>query len=235
MLNVILQWWSAIVAEPGLVLVVLVALIAVSTTVAGIWLVVVDPLLGQLRLAWRQWRQRRADRRVVRERLQRIRLEQAAQNGDPTIPRPWPPPHGPKGFQQPGGDDRAATHRSRSCPRTCRARPGADRAPLPATSTDRDHAGSDGVAFIEAERKRQVEDEGWTPEHDDTHTDGILAGAASLLAIEQTDGDFLWPNYEHSWLKGLHDKHELTPRIRQLAIAGALIAAEIDRLQRVKS
>lgn len=107
MLNVILQWWSAIVAEPGLVVVVLVVLIAVSTTAAGVWLVVLDPVLGQLRLAWQSWRQRRADGRVIREHLERIRLEQAAQTGDPTIPRPWPPPSGPKGFDQPGGQDAA--------------------------------------------------------------------------------------------------------------------------------
>ncbi|KAB2676748.1 hypothetical protein F9K85_09640 [Brucella tritici] len=34
-----------------------------------------------------------------------------------------------------------------------------------------------------AERKRQVEAEGWTPEHDDTHTGGEMAGAAACYAL----------------------------------------------------
>jgi hypothetical protein len=41
---------------------------------------------------------------------------------------------------------------------------------------------SEGVNRIAAERQRQVDDEGWTPEHDDTHTQGELAGMASWYA-----------------------------------------------------
>jgi len=90
----------------------------------------------------------------------------------------------------------------------------------------------DGVGLIAAERRRHRAQEGWTPEHDDTHDDGSLAGAGACLATEGTDGEFLWVNYDSSWIRQLRDKHAATPRIRQLAIAGALIAAEIDRLQR---
>lgn len=35
---------------------------------------------------------------------------------------------------------------------------------------------------IAAERRRQIEEEGWTPAHDDTHTDGSLALAAAYYA-----------------------------------------------------
>lgn len=34
-----------------------------------------------------------------------------------------------------------------------------------------------------AERRRQVSAEGWTPEHDDTHTGGEMAGAAACYAL----------------------------------------------------
>lgn len=89
---------------------------------------------------------------------------------------------------------------------------------------------TDAVARIGAERARQLSE--WSPAHDDGHADGSLAGAAAMLALEHTDGEFLWVNYDQHWLATFHDKHVLTPRVRQLVIAGALIAAEIDRLER---
>ncbi len=90
----------------------------------------------------------------------------------------------------------------------------------------------DGVDLIEEERLRQLTAEGWTSAHDDKHGDGSLAAAASCLAAEGTDAEFAWPGYDVSWIKTLRDKHATTDRVRQLTIAGALIAAEIDRLQR---
>lgn len=92
-----------------------------------------------------------------------------------------------------------------------------------------------GIARIAAERKRQVESEGWTPEHDDTHIDGELAEAAACYAAAAlyhaqgwdparvTDSlSYPWPE---SWKPS-------TDPIRNLEKAGALIAAEIDRLLR---
>jgi hypothetical protein len=38
------------------------------------------------------------------------------------------------------------------------------------------------VTDVMAERRRQVEQEGWTPGHDDTHDDGSLALAAVCYA-----------------------------------------------------
>jgi glucose/arabinose dehydrogenase len=69
-------------------------------------------------------------------------------------------------------------------------------AQVTALTEARDALQRGGVGLIAAERQRQVSQEGWTPEHDDTHTDGSLAGAAACLAVESTDGDFLWVNYE---------------------------------------
>jgi len=103
---------------------------------------------------------------------------------------------------------------------------------------------SPGADLIVAERRRQIEVEGWMPEHDDGHDDASLAVIAAALAVhgtdavvvdaggrgtpgavnelgEQQDGD--------CW--GLLAKHGAN-RVRALAIAGALIAAEIDRLLR---
>lgn len=89
-----------------------------------------------------------------------------------------------------------------------------------------------GIQLIAAERERQVLQEGWTPEHDDQHTDGSLAFAAASYAI-CAGGDHgagtvqvsYWP-WHPRWWKPSDDP------VRNLVKAGALIAAEIDRLQR---
>lgn len=86
-----------------------------------------------------------------------------------------------------------------------------------------------GVGLIAAERQRQVEVEGWTPDHDDEHDDGQMARAAARYAMGQDERDhygYAWP-WDWKWWKP-------TPRnrVRELVKAGALIAAEIDRLQR---
>lgn len=91
----------------------------------------------------------------------------------------------------------------------------------------------DGAALIAAERRRQVEVEGWTAEHDDdVGRHGKLARAAAVYAtpLPDRDPDFVqqfWPWEQPSFYKP-------TPldRVRELAKAGALIAAEIDRLHR---
>lgn len=89
-----------------------------------------------------------------------------------------------------------------------------------------------GVSRISAERARQIGEEGWSPEHDDEHADGQMAWAAVCYAapgkvyrVGSRPYD-PWP-WAERW-----DKRTEHDRIRQLTIAGALIAAEIDRLQR---
>lgn len=87
-----------------------------------------------------------------------------------------------------------------------------------------------GAELIAAERQRQIEVEGWTPEHDDEHENGEMIAAAVCYA-EPTCGALprwnnqWWP-WADKWWKPSDDP------IRDLAKAGALIAAEIDRRQR---
>lgn len=85
-----------------------------------------------------------------------------------------------------------------------------------------------GIALIAAERRRQIADEGWTPTHDDGHTTGQLARAAACYALQHTrvSGRAIrWP-WHREWWKPSADP------IRNLVKAGALIAAEIERLHR---
>ncbi len=69
----------------------------------------------------------------------------------------------------------------------------------------------------------------WGPDHDDGHTDGSLAVVAATIAVDGTDAKVVDPLDRGSghdpW--GLISKH--SNRLRQLTIAGALIAAELDR------
>lgn len=119
----------------------------------------------------------------------------------------------------------------------------------------------DGAALIAAERQRQVEAEGWTPEHDAEHTDGSLALAAICYAMpirlfrkksETTGFAFIDP-WPESW-DSRYDKrfdygerrenpgnvpprpstYTKAERLDLLIKAGALIAAEIDRLRAVR-
>lgn len=108
---------------------------------------------------------------------------------------------------------------------------------------------------IIAERKRQQEarhlgGEGWSRDHDDEHIDGSLAQAAATYAFlgSLDHGErvcsanlfrdtphgaaavvaLLWPkSWGRLWLKP-------KTRRRDLIRAGALIVAEIERLDRVK-
>jgi hypothetical protein len=91
-----------------------------------------------------------------------------------------------------------------------------------------------GSELIAAERKRQIKAEGWTPEQDDTHRAKQMARAAESYPSLHTSPDHYnqppepchdWP-WSKKWWKPSRDT------IRNLVKAGALIAAEIDRLQR---
>jgi hypothetical protein len=94
-----------------------------------------------------------------------------------------------------------------------------------------------GIEMIAHERKRQIAKEGWTVEHDDEHQSRELARAAQsyvghYIARHWTESEAYqtenppeeWP-WEDEWWK------PQSP-VRDLVKAGALIAAEIDRLQR---
>lgn len=101
---------------------------------------------------------------------------------------------------------------------------------------------------IAAERQRQIESEGWNHEHDDGHDEGQLSRAAACYAAHASayqrvdhyvgmdayrsveparSADlFGWP-WARKWWK------PKDPR-RDLVRAGALIVAEIERLDRQK-
>lgn len=102
-----------------------------------------------------------------------------------------------------------------------------------------------GAERIAIERDRQVTVEGYTPAHDDNHSPGEFARAARAYALAAwfhvdplcgwtddmledfvlEDGTVEWPWEAPAW------KPSDDP-VRNLEKAGALIAAEIDRLQR---
>lgn len=95
-----------------------------------------------------------------------------------------------------------------------------------------------GADLIAAERQRQIEKERWTPEHDDEHVHGEIASAASEYinaahnqykpnTRTMTQVRRSWP-WDAKWWKPAKDP------IRNLVKAGALIAAEIDRLKRLE-
>lgn len=83
-----------------------------------------------------------------------------------------------------------------------------------------------GIELIKAERKRQIEKEGFDAHHDWHHTPDELATAGAIYAMPEKyrQGYLLskWP-WEMEWYKPCPDD-----RIRELVKAGALIAAEID-------
>ncbi|WP_260682485.1 hypothetical protein [Klebsiella oxytoca] len=86
------------------------------------------------------------------------------------------------------------------------------------------------AADVLAERQRQVTAEGWTPEHDDEHSGGEMALAASSYALYAHRKPiapaipFNWP-WEPEWFKQQGAR-------RDLVKAGALILAEIERIDR---
>lgn len=82
-----------------------------------------------------------------------------------------------------------------------------------------------------AERRRQIESEGWTAEHDDANETGDMARAAACYAIVAADYPAddvailrFWPWLDTWW--------KPADRRRNLIKAGALVLAEIERLDR---
>jgi len=92
-----------------------------------------------------------------------------------------------------------------------------------------------GIEVISAERQRQIEVEGFDAAHDDTHVNGEIADFAccyARAAVYNILGLYApkVPLFQACpWPDGFKPSED---PIRNLAKAGALIAAEIDRLQR---
>jgi hypothetical protein len=90
----------------------------------------------------------------------------------------------------------------------------------------------EGAALIRDERLRQIEVEGFGPDRDAQYTKSELVSAAMAYASYAGDGDMpaaiglYWPeSWADEWFKPSKEA------VRNLTKAGALIAAEIDRLQ----
>lgn len=100
-----------------------------------------------------------------------------------------------------------------------------------------------GIALIADERERQITKEGYSYSHDDKHDSGDLAKAAACYALcaagVESDGTPEYPAAEigccYHWPWPREDWKPDITKIRNLVKAGALIAAEIDRLQRKAS
>lgn len=116
-----------------------------------------------------------------------------------------------------------------------------------------------GIELIAEERQRQIDVEGWTKEHDVTHAIGELSMAAACYAInklsvkarvqiylpaersffsgnvgDRGDRQLQKAGWYNAWPWNDGDKREQHNRMKSLINAGALIAAEIDRLQNTK-
>lgn len=97
-----------------------------------------------------------------------------------------------------------------------------------------------GLEMIAAERRRQVDELEFDAEHDSDHKDGELALAACYYAFPERhiiddygikleiSPEFFFPeSWDSIWAARNGDSH-----VRRLTKAGALIAAEIDRIMR---
>lgn len=84
-----------------------------------------------------------------------------------------------------------------------------------------------GIELIAEERHRQIVEEKFDLHHDNNHDRQELAYAAIAYAMpsEETERIHFWP-WELDWWKPTPEN-----RVRELVKAGALIAAQIDRLQ----
>lgn len=111
-----------------------------------------------------------------------------------------------------------------------------------------------GAELIADERKRQIEVEGWSAEHDAQYTHNELINAAMCYLQPESDRVYdrmrliscmseykdkdmndmtippsLWP-WDERWWKPTPEN-----RIKELVKTGALIAAEIDRIQNINN
>ncbi len=99
----------------------------------------------------------------------------------------------------------------------------------------------DAVTLISSERYSQIE-KGFNSKHDDLHSNGELAEVAEQILHASLNPHhslrFLHTfkdidSEENCWHWKIINKHK-NDKIKMLTIAGALIAAEIERLQRLE-
>jgi hypothetical protein len=92
----------------------------------------------------------------------------------------------------------------------------------------------DALNLITKERFRQITQEGYTPAHDDEHTESQLAVLAAVYALSSAG-----PGYDNELTKVLYTLDSgwsFKPKdpISDLTRAGALVLAELERRLRMK-
>jgi len=108
------------------------------------------------------------------------------------------------------------------------------RAALEAALPEAVEADSQAARDVVAERRRQISEEGWTAEHDEQHANGEMARAAACYAAHSSwtsDGRRAGVAMPYGWPWG-REWWKPKDRRRDLVRAGALIIAEIERLDR---
>lgn len=95
-----------------------------------------------------------------------------------------------------------------------------------------------GLDAISAERTRQMQQEGYTAGHDDEHKHNelVLAAECYLAAavVSDRNGGLPVMRPPMKWPWAMDEWHPKPTAVENLAIAGALVAAEIDRIERSK-
>lgn len=82
-----------------------------------------------------------------------------------------------------------------------------------------------GIELIAIERQEQVEKHGFTTKSDLQYSEGELIQVARFcLGIDE---------YPDNWDLNVGERISKKPHLKQLIIAGALISAEIDRLNAI--
>jgi hypothetical protein len=90
----------------------------------------------------------------------------------------------------------------------------------------------DALRDVADERKRQIEVERWTIEHDDGHSDGEMALAAACYAMAGRYYSTWTDDYVRRYWPWSKEWWRPTNKRRNLIKAAALIVAEIERLDR---
>lgn len=89
-----------------------------------------------------------------------------------------------------------------------------------------------GVELIAKERQEQTEKHEWTAKHDDSYQERELAHAARTIILYADTPSFEVPREGWPWSRAWWHRIQNHSEIERLAIAGALVAAELDRLLR---
>lgn len=92
-----------------------------------------------------------------------------------------------------------------------------------------------GIGLIAQEREEQINKHGRTASHDlENNEHGDLGDAASIMSMFEfgcNEPEEMAENFPHDWDREMCRKMINKPYRERLIIAGAMIAAELDRMQ----